>query len=100
MTIILNQRDRSILNAIVRDYIETAEPVGSRAISKRSDIHLSPATIKNIMSDLEDIGLITQPHVSAGRVPTETGLRFYFNSILELRPLGAPEKRRVEKYLK
>ena len=61
MTIVLNQRNRTILNAIVRDYIETAEPVGSRALSKKSDIHLSPATIRNIMSDLEDIGLITQP---------------------------------------
>lgn len=99
MTIVLNQRNRTILDAIVRDYIETAEPVGSRAISKRSDIHLSPATIRNIMSDLEDIGLITQPHVSAGRVPTENGLRFYVNSILELRPLADSEKRRIENYL-
>jgi len=99
MTIVLAQRDRTILDAIVRDYIETAEPVGSRAISKKSDIHLSPATIRNIMSDLEDIGLITQPHVSAGRVPTETGLRFYVNSILELRPLADSEKRRIQNYL-
>jgi heat-inducible transcriptional repressor len=99
MTIVLTQRDRTILDAIVRDYIETAEPVGSRAISKKSDIHLSPATIRNIMSDLEDIGLITQPHVSAGRVPTETGLRFYVNSILELRPLADSEKRRIQNYL-
>ena len=99
MTIVLAQRDRTILDAIVRDYIETAEPVGSKAISKKSDIHLSPATIRNIMSDLEDIGLITQPHVSAGRVPTETGLRFYVNSILELRPLADSEKRRIQNYL-
>lgn len=99
MTIVLTQRDRTILDAIVRDYIETAEPVGSRAISKKSDIHLSPATIRNIMSDLEDIGLISQPHVSAGRVPTETGLRFYVNSILELRPLADSEKRRIQNYL-
>jgi heat-inducible transcriptional repressor len=99
MTIFLDQRNRSILNAIVRDYIETAEPVGSRAISKKNDIHLSPATIRNIMSDLEEIGLITQPHVSAGRVPTETGLRLYVNSILELRPLADSEKRRIQNYL-
>ena len=99
MTIVLNQRNRAILNAIVRDYIETAEPVGSRSLSKKNEIHLSPATIRNIMSDLEDIGLITQPHVSAGRVPTETGLRFYVNSILELRPLADSEKRRIQNYL-
>jgi heat-inducible transcriptional repressor len=99
MTIVLPQRGRLILNAIIRDYIETAEPVGSRSISKKSNIHLSPATIRNIMSDLEDIGLISQPHISAGRVPTEEGLRFYVNSILELRPLEESEKRRIRTYL-
>jgi heat-inducible transcriptional repressor len=100
MTIVLNQRGRSVLNAIIKDYIETAEPVGSRTISKKNDIHLSPATIRNIMAELEDIGLIAQPHVSAGRVPTEEGLRFYVNSILELRPLADVEKRRIQNYLK
>lgn len=100
MTIVLTQRGRVVLNAIIRDYIETAEPVGSRSISKKSDIGLSPATIRNIMSDLEDIGLITHPHVSAGRVPTETGLRFYVNSILELRPLAEPEKQRIQNFLR
>jgi heat-inducible transcriptional repressor len=99
MTIVLTQRGRVVLNAIIRDYIETAEPVGSRAISKKSDIQLSPATIRNIMADLEDIGLITHPHVSAGRVPTETGLRFYVNSILELRPLAESEKQRIQNLL-
>jgi heat-inducible transcriptional repressor len=100
MTIVLNQRGRSILDAIIRDYIETAEPVGSRSVSKKSHLRLSPATIRNIMADLEDMGLISQPHISAGRVPTETGLRFYVNSILELRPLAEVEKRRIQGYLK
>lgn len=100
MSIVLNQRGRSVLNAIIRDYIETAEPVGSRTISKKNDIRLSPATIRNIMADLEDIGLIAQPHISAGRVPTEEGLRFYVHSILELRPLAESEKRRIQNYLK
>jgi heat-inducible transcriptional repressor len=100
MSIVLNQRGRSVLNAIIQDYIETAEPVGSRTISKKNDIRLSPATIRNIMADLEDIGLIAQPHISAGRVPTEEGLRFYVHSILELRPLGESEKRRIQNYLK
>ena len=87
------------MNAIIKDYIETAEPVGSRSISKKGNIRLSPATIRNIMADLEDIGLITHPHVSAGRVPTEEGLRFYVNSILELRPLAESEKRRINSFL-
>jgi heat-inducible transcriptional repressor len=100
MTIVLTQRGRDVLNAIIRDYIETAEPVGSRAVSKKSDLRLSPATIRNIMSDLEDIGLITHPHVSAGRVPTESGLRFYINSILELRPLAELEKQRIQNFLR
>jgi heat-inducible transcriptional repressor len=100
MAIVLNQRNRSILNAIIQDYIQTAEPVGSRAVSKKGDIRLSPATIRNIMAELEEIGLITQPHISAGRVPTENGLRFYVNSILELRPLAEAEKRRIQNYLK
>lgn len=99
MPIVLTARGRTVLNAIIRDYIETAEPVGSRTISKKSDIQLSSATIRNIMADLEDIGLIAQPHISSGRIPTETGLRFYVNSILELRPLAEPEKRRIQNYL-
>jgi len=100
MTIVLSARNRAVLNAIVQDYIETAEPVGSKAISKKRGIHLSPATIRNIMADLEEIGLITQPHISAGRVPTEKGLRFYVNSILEIRPLAESEKRRINSYLR
>jgi heat-inducible transcriptional repressor len=100
MSIVINQRGRSVLNAIIRDYIETAEPVGSKAVAKKNDIRLSPATIRHIMADLEDIGLIAQPHISAGRVPTEEGLRFYVNSILELRPLAESEKRRIQNYLK
>jgi heat-inducible transcriptional repressor len=100
MAIVLNQRGRSVLNAIIRDYIETAEPVGSKTVAKKNDIRLSPATIRNIMADLEDVGLIAQPHISAGRIPTEEGLRFYVNSILELRPLAESEKRRIQNYLK
>ena len=87
------------MTAIIRDYIKTAEPVGSRTLSKKTSLRLSPATIRNIMSDLEDLGLISQPHISAGRVPTETGLRFYVNSILELRPLEETEKNRIQSCL-
>jgi len=85
---------------VVEDYIRTAEPVGSRTISKKSGLHLSPATIRNIMADLEEIGLLFQPHTSAGRVPTEKGLRFYVDSILDIHELSDQEQREIRsKYL-
>ena len=65
------ERHREVLRAIIRDYITTAEPVGSRAISRRHGFNLSPASIRNIMADLEELGFLTQPHTSAGRVPTD-----------------------------
>jgi len=77
----LEKRSETILRAIVSDYIATGEPVGSRTLSKRIDVGLSAASIRNIMSDLTDAGYITQPHVSAGRVPTDQGYRHYVNAI-------------------
>ena len=73
----LDDRKLTILNAIIRTYLETGEPVGSRTISKYTDLKLSSATIRNEMSDLEDMGYIIQPHTSAGRIPTDKGYRFY-----------------------
>lgn len=81
----LPERKMKILQAIVRNYLETGEPVGSRTISKYSDLHLSSATIRNEMSDLEEMGLIKQPHTSAGRVPTDAGYRMYVDNMLENR---------------
>lgn len=78
----LTERKKTILNAIVRNYLETGEPVGSRTISKYTDLNLSSATIRNEMSDLEEMGLIVQPHTSAGRIPSDQGYRIYVDDML------------------
>ena len=78
----LNERKIRILDAIIRNYLETGEPVGSRTISKYTDLKLSSATIRNEMSDLEDLGYIEQPHTSAGRIPTDKGYRFYVDHLI------------------
>ena len=78
----LDERKTKILNAIIRNYLETGEPVGSRTISKYSDLNLSSATIRNEMSDLEELGYILQPHTSAGRIPSDLGYRFYVDNLM------------------
>ncbi|MEE8836282.1 MAG: heat-inducible transcriptional repressor HrcA [Eubacteriales bacterium] len=78
----LDDRKRTILKAIIQTYLETGEPVGSRTISKYTDLHLSSATIRNEMSDLEEMGYIIQPHTSAGRIPSDKGYRLYVNELL------------------
>lgn len=80
----LNDRKLRILRAIIDDYFETAEPVGSRTLSRHYDLGLSPATIRNEMSDLEELGYIIQPHTSSGRVPSDKGYRFYVDMMLQL----------------
>ena len=79
----LDDRKITILKAIIKTYLETGEPVGSRTISKYSDLKLSSATIRNEMSDLEDMGYIVQPHTSAGRIPSDKGYRFYVDQIMQ-----------------
>ena len=79
----LDERKRKILNAVIKNYLETGEPVGSRTISKYTDLNLSSATIRNEMSDLEDMGYILQPHTSAGRIPSDKGYRFYVDDMLK-----------------
>lgn len=79
----LDERKLKILKAIIQNYLETGEPVGSRTISKETDLNLSSATIRNEMSDLEDMGYIIQPHTSAGRIPTDKGYRLYVDMLLE-----------------
>ena len=79
----LTDRKMKILNAIVRNYLETGEPVGSRTISKEPDLNLSSATIRNEMADLEEMGLIMQPHTSAGRIPSDQGYRVYVDAMLK-----------------
>ncbi len=78
----LSERQIKILNVIIRTYMETGEPVGSRTISKASDLNLSSATIRNEMSDLEEMGYIVQPHTSAGRIPSDKGYRFYVDHLM------------------
>jgi len=79
----LDERKCKILQAIIRNYLETGEPVGSRTISKYTDLNLSSATIRNEMADLEEMGLIIQPHTSAGRIPSDKGYRLYVDTMLE-----------------
>lgn len=92
----LNERSREIFRRIVENYLATGEPVGSRNISRILPMTLSPASVRNVMADLEDAGLIYAPHTSAGRLPTETGLRFFVDALLEIGDLAAEERGRIE----
>jgi heat-inducible transcriptional repressor len=92
----LNERSREIFRLIVDTYVETGEPVGSRTLSRRAHLDLSPATIRNVMADLEDAGLLFAPHTSAGRLPTEAGLRFFVDGLLELGGLSEEERRSID----
>ncbi|RTZ90832.1 MAG: heat-inducible transcription repressor HrcA [Deltaproteobacteria bacterium] len=96
----LSKREQEILRLVVNEYIQTAEAVGSRTLSKKTGIGLSPATIRNIMRDLEELGYLRQPHISAGRVPTERGFRYYVDSIINVRGISPEEKQMIEQYLK
>src|SRR5216117_4232214 len=76
----MDVRHREVLIAVIREYVDSAEPVGSRVLAKRHFPNLSPATIRNVMSDLEEMGYLAQPHTSAGRIPTDKAYRFYVES--------------------
>lgn len=90
---ILNDRKIKILEAIINDYVATAEPIGSRTIAKKYNLGISSATIRNEMSDLEELGLIVQPHTSAGRVPSDKGYRLYVDHLMRSRELTGDEAR-------
>ena len=92
----LDDRKRIILQAVVEDYINTAEPVGSRSISKKSDLNLSAATIRNEMGDLEEMGLLVQPHTSAGRVPSTLGYRLYVDDLMQKYEITAGEIEKMQ----
>jgi heat-inducible transcriptional repressor len=92
----LNERSREIFRQIVESYLATGDPVGSRNISRVIPMTLSPASVRNVMADLEHAGLIYAPHTSAGRLPTEIGLRFFVDAMLEIGDLTAEERERVE----
>jgi len=95
----LNDREKNILRYVIQQFILTASPVGSRNITKRYDIGFSPATVRNIMSDLEDSGFINHPHTSAGRVPTDKGYRFYVDSLMAVQRLRGSERGLINKSL-
>ena len=92
----MNDRSREILRLIVEAFVETGEPVGSRTLSRRLQQQLSPATVRNVMADLEDSGLLYAPHTSAGRLPTDAGLRLFVDGILELGNLSEADRRAIE----
>jgi heat-inducible transcriptional repressor len=96
----LDQRSRDIFKLIVENYLSEGEPVGSRNLSRILPQSLSPATIRNVMSDLENLGLIYAPHVSAGRMPTQIGLRFFVDGIMEVGDLSSEERRSIETQIK
>jgi len=92
----LSQRSREIFRQVVEAYVETGEPVGSRTLARRLSTALSPATIRNVMADLQDAGLLYSPHTSAGRLPTEAGLRLFVDGLLELGALSKTEQADIE----
>ena len=104
----LSERKHIILKAIIQNYLETGEPVGSRTLSKSTDLNLSSATIRNEMADLEDLGYIFQPHTSAGRIPSDKGYRLYVDMLMqdkeqeleELKSVMLEKTDKVEKVLK
>ncbi len=96
----LNTRSREIFRSIVDSYLATGEPVGSRHLSRLLPITLSPASIRNVMQDLEELGLVYAPHTSAGRLPTETGLRFFVDAMLEFGAPSDEERRKIDAEVK
>ncbi|MCF2706274.1 heat-inducible transcriptional repressor HrcA [Arcanobacterium haemolyticum] len=94
-----DERRAQVLEAIVRDYVATREPVGSRALVERYHLGVSPATVRNDMAALEEAGLIAQPHTSAGRIPTDRGYRTFVDSLNGIKPLSAPERKAIERLL-
>ncbi len=95
----LNARSQDIFAKIVENYLETGAPVGSRQLSRMLDLNLSPASIRNVMSDLEELGLIQAPHVSAGRAPTQEGLRFFVDAMLEIGTMDASDRAQISQQI-
>src|SRR3954464_11471288 len=91
----LSRRERKVLEAVILSYVETAEPAGSRTLSRRFGLGVSPATIRNTMSDLEEKGFLFHPHTSAGRVPTNKAYRAYVDGLLGVQPVAVPESERL-----
>src|SRR5438876_3449464 len=92
----LSDRERTILRYIIEDFIHTANPIGSRYISAKTDINLSPATIRNVMSDLEELNYLTHHHTSGGRVPTDKGYRYFVNELMDIESVKASDKNMIK----
>src|SRR3954471_9807248 len=97
--IMLSERAQSLLKILVERYIVDGQPVGSRALSRFSSLELSPATIRNVMADLEEMGFVASPHTSAGRVPTPKGYRFFVDTLLTVRPMEEVERAQLAEQL-
>ncbi|MFJ6566293.1 heat-inducible transcriptional repressor HrcA [Streptomyces sp. NPDC091292] len=95
----LSERRLEVLRAIVQDYVGTEEPVGSKALTERHSLGVSPATVRNDMAALEDEGYIAQPHTSAGRIPTDKGYRLFVDKLAGVKPMTAPERRAIQNFL-
>ena len=93
----LTDRGKLILEAIIEDYIATAEPVGSRSVTRRHGLDLSPATVRNVMADLEEMGFLMSPHTSAGRIPTDKAYRLYVDALLEVRKVARDERDEIRR---
>src|SRR5262249_55810494 len=92
----LNDRSREIFRQVVESYLATGEPVGSRNLSRIIPMTLSPASVRNVMSDLEQLGLVYAPHTSAGRLPTEKGLRFFVDALMQIGDLTENDRQAIE----
>ncbi|MGW9229899.1 heat-inducible transcriptional repressor HrcA [Pseudorhizobium sp. NPDC055634] len=97
---VLDDRSREIFRSIVESYLETGEPVGSRNLSRLLPMSLSPASVRNVMSDLEELGLIYAPHVSAGRLPTQSGLRFFVDAFMQVGDLSEEERTSIDRQIR
>jgi heat-inducible transcriptional repressor len=95
----LSEREKIILRYIIEDFIYTANPIGSQTVSQKKNINLSPATIRNVMSDLEEMNYITHPHTSGGRIPTDKGYRFFVNELMGIEPLKPNDKIKIKKHI-
>jgi len=95
----LDDRKLAVLRAIIEDYVSTTEPVGSKSLVERHNLDVSPATIRNDMAVLEELGYITQPHTSAGRIPTDKGYRLFVDRLSSVKPLSGGERRAIETFL-
>ncbi|MEE4312030.1 MAG: heat-inducible transcriptional repressor HrcA [candidate division KSB1 bacterium] len=100
MSEVLSKREIEVLESVIKTFIQKARPVGSRFVSKNYNYEISPATIRNVMMDLEEKGFITQPHTSAGRIPTDKGYRYYVDGLMGIEDLSSGEKQEIQKDLR